>query len=107
MIDAITYYVYLLLSQDRQYRYVGRTKEPGRRLSEHNSGHTASTSLHRPYTMVLIRRCVGRLDARKVEKHFKSGHGRKALDRLLALPSVVARIRIGDGGVVDLTHLDT
>jgi predicted GIY-YIG superfamily endonuclease len=96
------YYVYILLNRMLSFRYVGITLEPKRRLTEHNSGHTASTASHRPYAMILIRKCSNRLEARRTEKHFKSGYGRKTLDHMLASHAVTDRIAESGIGIIDL-----
>jgi len=77
------YYVYVILSRKRPWRYVGITENPKRRLIEHNSGQTKSTVCYAPFRMIVLRQQDNFADARKSEKYFKSGYGRKHLDRVL------------------------
>jgi len=75
--------VYLLISEYKNHRYVGMTNDPDRRLREHNAGQVKSTAPYAPFQMILLRTHEHQYDARKSEKYYKSGFGRKAIDRLL------------------------
>ena len=95
------YYVYLLLSLNDDFRYVGITDNLKRRFKEHNSGKTLSTASKRPYCMIVIRRCADRLEARKTERYYKSGFGRKATKKMLEKTKQTGIINVAQ--IVDLS----
>ena len=78
------FHVYVLISRKNGRRYVGMTTDPELRLEAHNSGQVKSTAPFAPYDMRILQVHESGRDARKAEKYFKSGFGRKAMDRLLA-----------------------
>jgi putative endonuclease len=75
--------VYCLVSIDGKHRYVGLTTDAAMRLKNHNDGKVRSTAKGRPYRMIILRHVANRIDARRSEKYFKTGFGRKQLDRML------------------------
>jgi predicted GIY-YIG superfamily endonuclease len=80
----MAYVVYLAISLDVDFRYVGLPDNPTKRLQWHNAGYVKSTASHGPIRMILLRHCSTRDEARKAEKVFKSGQGRRMIERLLA-----------------------
>ena len=76
------YFVYILRSVRDDRRYIGITSNPDRRLEEHNAGLVFSTKGRRPFIMIYIEKCLNRQAAREREKYFKSGAGRRFLNRL-------------------------
>jgi len=72
-------YVYVLKSEKDGTIYVGISLDPTRRLKDHNAGHQKSTKGHRPYRLIFQQRCEGRIQARKLEKFYKSGCGREKI----------------------------
>jgi len=92
----MAHFVYVLTSLSDAYRYVGITTDPTRRLREHNAGRTRSTAQHRPYHMTILKRTADRSSARRAEKYYKTGFGRKAVARMLARAS-------SDSQIVDLS----
>ena len=79
------YCVYCLLSIRSAYRYVGFTEHPEARLRAHNRGKVRSTRSARPYHLYILREADSLAQARRLEQYFKSGFGRKHLDRLFAV----------------------
>ena len=75
------YYVYILRSLKDSKRYIGITTDPDRRLYEHNTGLVLSTKGRRPFVRIYLEKCINRQAARKREKYFKSGGGRRFLKR--------------------------
>ncbi|HMO51871.1 MAG TPA: GIY-YIG nuclease family protein [Kiritimatiellia bacterium] len=75
--------VYLLRSKTSNFRYVGMTNNLARRIQEHNRGEVKSTAPYRPFSHIVLGNHVCRSEARKAERYFKSGFGRKAIDHLL------------------------
>ncbi len=80
---TIMFYVYAIKSVGRNYLYVGLTKDPDRRLGEHNSGKERTTKPYAPFHRVLLESFEGRDAARLREKYLKSGSGKEWLKRQL------------------------
>ena len=71
------YFVYVLQSRKDGKHYYGLTRNLENRLSEHNGGFVLSTRSRLPLDLVYFEK-VGNISlARKREKYFKSGFGRK------------------------------
>jgi putative endonuclease len=79
------YAVYLLISLENEFRYVGFCQDVGKRLNQHNRGQTRSTKPYAPFRVIVLRSVPTRELARRSERYFKSGHGRAQIDRLLAI----------------------
>ena len=77
------FYVYVLVSEIRDYIYVGMTDNLERRISAHNSGHNKTTRAYRPFWTLLTEPHPTRNDARAREKYLKSGVGKEFLKDLL------------------------
>lgn len=75
--DAENYYVYVLLSEVANKFYVGMSADPQIRLKQHNSGHSQFTKGFRPWKLVYSELAGSRENARKLEKYYKTGAGRK------------------------------
>jgi putative endonuclease len=77
------YYVYVLRSLKNKKRYVGFTqKAPEQRLKEHNSGSNDWTRRNKPFDLLYAEHILSRKKAILREKYFKSGAGRRYLDKL-------------------------
>jgi putative endonuclease len=77
--------VYLLVSLDHDFHYVGFAEDHPFRLAAHNRGRTKSTAPYRPFRLVILRTVPDRESARRSERYFKSGQGRAQIERLLEL----------------------
>ena len=76
--------VYVLKSFRNNKRYIGFTsKALELRLSEHNEGKNSYTRNNRPYKLIYSELFSEEQAARRREKFFKSGNGRKFLDRII------------------------
>ena len=75
--------MYVLRSEKDGRLYVGFTENLKRRISEHNSRKTKSTKGYRPWELVYYESLETRTEARKREKYFKSGIGKKILKEYL------------------------
>ena len=74
------WHVYLLRNQKNDFRYIGITSDVNKRLKMHNQGKTKSTKSHRPFDKLsTITTVSSRIEARKLEKYYKSGIGRETL----------------------------
>ena len=66
------YFVYILLSEKDNKRYIGCTENLDRRLSEHNSGLVKSTNNRRPLKLIHFEKYISKSDAMKREKKIKA-----------------------------------
>ena len=76
------YITYALKSLKDGTLYIGMTSDVERRLKQHNSGKTSSNRHSVPFEIIYTKPFESRADARKHEKHLKSGSGRESLKRL-------------------------
>ena len=82
--NATGWFVYALRN-DKARRYVGWTgRTPKQRLTEHNAGLNAWTRAHGPWRLVYFEKHGSKQAAIRRERYFKTGAGRRELDRLLA-----------------------
>jgi putative endonuclease len=77
------YYVYVLQSEVDKSWYIGFTSDIKRRIIEHNSGKTITTSKKKPYKLIYCEAALNKEDAIAREKYIKSGMGRKYLKNRL------------------------
>ena len=75
-IHFIMYYVYILLSNKDNKRYIGMTSDIQRRLFEHNSGLVKSTKHRRPLELIHHFQFDNKSDALVFEKKLKSKKGK-------------------------------
>ena len=59
--------------------YVGFSNDPEKRLIEHNNVKTKSTKGYRPWKIFYYEKCESRIEARKRERHLKSGTGKEQI----------------------------
>ena len=71
------FYVYILLAENYNRNYVGKTNEPRRRLLEHNQGKNISTKAYKPWKIIYTETFSSENDARERERYLKSGVGRE------------------------------
>jgi putative endonuclease len=82
------YYVYVLKSSSDNKFYYGLTENIERRLSEHNNGKVTATKSRIPFELVYFENVATLKEARRKEKYFKSGFGRKYIkNKIMALSS--------------------
>ncbi|MBP9839971.1 MAG: GIY-YIG nuclease family protein [Candidatus Pacebacteria bacterium] len=81
------YFVYVLKSNKDNKFYYGFTDNLERRLKEHNRGEVRSTKSRIPFDLIYFEKVDNLIDARKREKYFKTGFGRKYIKNKLALSS--------------------
>ncbi|KKR68209.1 MAG: GIY-YIG catalytic domain protein [Microgenomates group bacterium GW2011_GWA2_40_6] len=67
------FYVYVLQSQKDRKLYTGYSSDLKRRITEHNQGLVSSTKNRRPLKLIYYQAFVSEIDARREEKHLKSG----------------------------------
>ena len=79
------YHVYVLKSLKSSKRYVGMTSQPvDVRLKEHNYSASTWTRAHKPFELVYSEDFDSKHDVLRREKFFKTGDGRRVLDRILS-----------------------
>ena len=76
------YYVYAIKSRQHEWIYVGMTEDAIVRFHQHNNGEEKITRPYLPFEMIFSMECVDRIEARKYEKFYKSGRGKKYLRSL-------------------------
>jgi predicted GIY-YIG superfamily endonuclease len=69
------FYVYILKSKIKDWRYVGYTGNLKQRLKQHNEGKTTATQNHRPFELISYVAVQDQQVALELEKYFKSGSG--------------------------------
>ena len=79
-IDVNPVYCYILKCSKGGY-YTGITKDINKRLSQHNKGKSISTRHRGTKSVVYLKTCPTRKDARKLEVHIKKVGARKYLIR--------------------------
>ncbi|MEM6543017.1 MAG: GIY-YIG nuclease family protein [Bacteroidota bacterium] len=77
------FFVYALWSEKYNKIYVGFSKNPDQRLREHNSGKSSFTKRYAPWSRFYLEKAETSVEARKKEKYYKSGWGRKRLKSIL------------------------
>ena len=75
------HFVYAIKSLIDNRIYVGITKNPGKRLIEHNKGRNKSTKGFIPWILIFQEEVETRLEARMKEKYYKSGCGKEILKK--------------------------
>ncbi|QQR50102.1 GIY-YIG nuclease family protein [Candidatus Nomurabacteria bacterium] len=71
------YFVYVLKSKKDEKLYYGFTENIEKRLHQHNNGEVRSTKYRIPLQLLYYEKVDNLTEARKREKYFKSGFGRK------------------------------
>ena len=80
------WFVYVLLNKNETFRYIGSTNNLSRRLEQHNKGKVQSTKSFHPFKIEAYIAVQSELQARKLEKYFKTGSGKAILNkRILGL----------------------
>ncbi|MBY0376416.1 GIY-YIG nuclease family protein [Patescibacteria group bacterium] len=82
------YFVYVLKSKKDSKFYYGFTDNLERRIKEHNNRGVRSTKSRGPFDLIYFENAGSIIEARKREKYFKSGFGRKYVkNKIMALSS--------------------
>jgi putative endonuclease len=68
--------VYAIYSLVNQIIYVGMSQEPDERLRQHNAKKVKSTKAYAPWKRFFLSESIGNtIEARKLEKYYKSASG--------------------------------
>jgi putative endonuclease len=84
--NVMYYLTYVLKSQKDGKLYTGYTRQLRKRLDEHNLGLNRSTKGRGPFTLIYFEGCLSKDAAMKREQQLKSGHGKRYLKIIKALP---------------------
>ena len=77
------YYTYVLVSQKDDKFYIVYTRDLKKRFKDHNDGKVPSTRDRLPLKLIYYEACINESDAKKRERYFKSGYGRRFLKNRL------------------------
>lgn len=73
----ITFNLYALKSLINNHIYIGITRNPEKRLRQHNLGQTKSTKFFRPWFLIYVE-CIGSLkEARQKEVAIKKSYSKR------------------------------
>lgn len=75
------WFVYFLKSLSKDFLYIGSTNSLERRCTEHNDGMVQSTKAYIPLKLVGFIAVETELQARELEKYFKTGSGKAILKK--------------------------
>ena len=75
------WYVYILRSAKDNNIYIGSTNNLKRRLAQHNNGECISTAKRQPLALQSYVAVPNELQARRLEKYFKTGSGTAILKK--------------------------
>jgi putative endonuclease len=74
-------YVYILKGHDGNF-YKGFTNNLEKRLYQHELGQNETTKKMKSFSLIHVEICKTRIEARKLERFFKSGFGREIIKEL-------------------------
>ncbi len=74
--------MYVLYSEKSQKSYVGCSRDVAARLQEHNAGRVTATRNGRPWTALHTEQLENYTEARRRERYYKSGAGRRRLAKI-------------------------
>ena len=88
------HYVYILYSNSTDKFYIGESKDPSLRLSQHNSGHfpKSFTTIARDWTIFLVIECQNIRQARNIEQHIKRMKSKRYILNLKTYPDIIKRL---------------
>jgi predicted GIY-YIG superfamily endonuclease len=75
-------FVYVIKCQSSGKYYAGITTHPQRRVQEHNRGKSKFTSGYGPWVIIYCEEHADWEEARKREKYFKTGAGRRFIAKI-------------------------
>lgn len=77
------HYLYILQSEKMGRYYIGVTNNVPRRLKEHNSGDSKSTSYYKPWVLKKVEEFSDIKSAYTRESFIKSKHSRKFVEKVI------------------------
>ena len=76
------YTIYALISKNRNWIYVGFTSEISDRVNRHQRGYEKTTAPYRPFICVQLATAFNRIEARRLEKWYKTSYGKTVIRSL-------------------------
>jgi len=73
------YYVYLIKSTRKKWRYIGFTNDLSKRFQEHNIGQVKSTKVYKPFQLIYHEDYLDKTDAIKRELELKTKSQQKEI----------------------------
>jgi len=83
LLEMIFYYFYVLQSKKNDKLYLGYSKDPFKRLKQHNYGKELATKPNVPYELIYFSGFKNKKDAASCEKYFKTTSGWRRLKKML------------------------
>ena len=77
------YIVYALISNRRDWIYVGFSDTIEDRINRHQSGYEKTTAPYRPFTVIQLACAFERIEARRLEKWYKTSYGKDTIRILI------------------------
>jgi putative endonuclease len=77
------YTIYGLISQKRNWIYVGMTSDLEDRIRRHQKGYEKTTKPFRPFIIVELAVAFNSSEARRIEKWYKTAYGKNCIKQLL------------------------
>jgi predicted GIY-YIG superfamily endonuclease len=84
----LSWFVYILKSLKKDFKYIGSTNNLTRRIQEHNNGLVQSTKAYRPFVIEAYIAVQTEVRARALEKYFKTGSGKAVLKKRILGESI-------------------
>ena len=78
------WYVYILRGSNNRF-YKGFTNNLEKRLRQHELNQNKTTKIMKGFSLVHVELCKTRIEARNIEKFFKSGFGREIIKELFGI----------------------
>ena len=75
----VMYFVYIISSLTRNWKYTGLTSNIDERLKIHNNGRNISTKAYCPFKLIFTQIVETRAKARDLEKFLKVNYNKEAL----------------------------
>jgi putative endonuclease len=83
---AYMYIVYALISKTKNWIYVGLTADLADRIYRHQQGYEKTTAPYRPFIVIQLACAFNRIEARRLEKWYKTSYGKNSIRILLTTP---------------------
>ncbi|MBT4586229.1 GIY-YIG nuclease family protein [Candidatus Peregrinibacteria bacterium] len=88
------WHTYVIRSINQKLLYIGSTNNIKRRLNEHNTGKSASTSPYKPFELICCISLNTEKKARCLEKYFKTGSGKTILKKRILNDKDLAKHKV-------------
>ncbi len=90
-------YVYILQSLKNGQYYIGFSRNPNKRLLEHNAGQVKATRYKRPWKLVFCQKFTSSQQARKIEYKLKKLKRHDYLDKIIKNGIIKLNLNLENG----------